>query len=65
MLMAKHHNSFTLPPKCWNSDMQDEVLEMQEFDFNSNTVNREKKLRWKAFFEPLTATVVPLQKACQ
>lgn len=23
--------------------MQDEALEMQEFDFNSNTVNREKK----------------------
>lgn len=57
--------SFTLPPKYRNYDIQDEALEMQEFDFNSNTINRGKKSSAEKLFEPLTATVVRLQKACQ
>lgn len=40
---GKAPHSSTLPPKCWNWNIQDEALEMQEFDFNSNIVNRGKK----------------------
>lgn len=46
---GKAPHSSTLPPKCWNWNIQDEALEMQEFDFNSNIVNREKKAVLKSF----------------